>query len=828
MRKKTLRCIAVTLMAAFVVAVLPADLSYAAALSEVSAPAKVTTFKSTTTFDKEYLRAYVTTGDDRVLKVIYRTPLKTTLFRLSLYRVGENSGDIDLDIYIEPTLKKTSDGTLTYNFTYYLNMEDREIPDGKYNIYIRRCETEEDAANLKYNNNGVLNKNMEIQVTDGKVKILRHMDVIYYNRDIQAIGELYDPSRYLDLTLEDIQFVLKNPATNEYATMTEDKIAYIKSVSDRIVSGISGDYNKLLKIYEYSAGNFYYDSVAFKTHSNQYADPYENIRNFEYGLSSVNSQKGRVYTTCQGYSAIFVALARAQGIPCRFVYGHRLGIPSNDWLTEDNIDVKDHWWVEAYVDGRWIFVDPTVGTTNKYDSSTGKWQDYGLTNYTYFDPSEEQIASSHVYMNIYPDYRHGRYITNEYEIEQLLAFLNSQNSKGITNGELLDSTYDPADKETWGDGYRSHFMLDGKGNTTQIQWSYKDLSGALNIPEFKTLRLLSSHDNALQSVDASGCPKLEKVFLYNNDITSIDLSDCKELWYVRAQNNPMKELKIYVNGKNRTFRADDHGTFYFTIDDRYVDVFSLYSEPDIGYKLEGIYSTVTGNRLSTKTTWHFEPKANGYRIAFKLDPDSYKYTIYPGDSQSYKREYIRAAAKRLEELGYYHPNSGAGKETSYTKEMQEAVIKFQVVNDISNTGNIATVTWSTLFSNNASEMVSDSRYQEILVQYEARKAAEAQAKKELKPVTLRASSTAGKGYIKITWTVSGVSSTDMIDGYEIWKSSKKSSGFKKSFTTTKTSYKNTAGLKKGTRYYYKVRAYQLVGDKKVYSDWSTKAYRVAK
>ena len=53
---------------------------------------------------------------------------------------------------------------------------------------------------------------MEIQVTDGKVKILRHMDVIYYNRDIQAIGELYDPSRYLDLTLEDIQFVLKNPA----------------------------------------------------------------------------------------------------------------------------------------------------------------------------------------------------------------------------------------------------------------------------------------------------------------------------------------------------------------------------------------------------------------------------------------------------------------------------------------------------------------------------------------------------------------------------------------------------------------------------------------
>lgn len=815
------------MLAALILALFPADLSYAA-LTEVSAPAKVTTFKSTTTFDKEYLRAYVSVDDDSLLKVIYRTPLKTTLFRLSLYRVGNDSGDIDLDIYIDPTKKTLSDGTLTYNFTYYLNIEELEIPDGKYNIYIRRCETEEDAANLKYNNNGVLNKNMEIQVSNGKPKILRYMDVINYNREIQAIGELYDPSLYLDNTLVDILFVLKDPVTNQYATMTEDKIAYIKKISDRVTAGITSDYDKLLKIYEYSAGNFYYDSVAFQTHSNQYADPYENIRNFENGLTSVNSKDGKVYTTCQGYSAIFLALARAQGIPCRFVYGHRLAIPSNDWLTEDNIDVKDHWWVEAYVDGRWIFVDPTVGTTNKYNSSTGKWTIYGLTNYTYFDPSEEQIASSHVYMNIYPDYRHGRYITNASEITALLGFLDTANTSGVTNGALLNSDYDPEDKSTWGDGYRAHFMLDGSGNTTQIQWSNKGLTGSMDFSGFQTLRLLSSHGNQLQTVDLSNCPALEKVFLYGNDLTSLDLSNCKKLWYVRAQNNPMKELKIYVNGKNRTFRAEDHGTFYFTIDDRYTDVFSLYSVPDIGYKLEGVYSTVTGNRLSTKTTWHFKPQANGYRIAFTLDPDSYKYTIYPGDSQSYKQGYIQAAAKRLEELGYYSPSSGAGKETSYTKEMQEAVIKFQVVNDISNTGNIASLTWSTLFSKNALAMVSDSDYTQILAAYEAQKAAEAQAKKELSTVSLRASSTAGKGYIKITWTVSGAASSDVIDGYEVWKSTKKSSGYSKSFTTVNKSYKNTAGLKKGTRYYYKVRAYQLVGEKKVYSDWSTKAYRIAK
>ena len=95
--------------------------------------------------------------------------------------------------------------------------------------------------------------------------------------------------------------------------------------------------------------------------------------------------------------------------------------------------------------------------------------------------------------------------------------------------------------------------------------------------------LLSSHDNKYETADLSGSPVLKSVYLYNNSLTSIDLSSCYKLSYVRAQNNPMKNLKLYVNGRNRSFTAGDNGTFCFTLDTSYKNSsLSLYSDPDIG------------------------------------------------------------------------------------------------------------------------------------------------------------------------------------------------------------------------------------------------------
>lgn len=83
----------------------------------------------------------------------------------------------------------------------------------------------------------------------------------------------------------------------------------------------------------------------------------------------------------------------------------------------------------------------------------------------------------------------------------------------------------------------------------------------------------------------------------------------------------------------------------------------------------------------------------------------------------------------------------------------------------------------------------------------------------------------GKKALKISWTkVKGA------DGYEVFRSTKKNSGYgtKPYFSTTKTSYTNNKNLKTGKTYYYKVRAYKLVEGQKVYSDWSLKAWRKIK
>ena len=84
----------------------------------------------------------------------------------------------------------------------------------------------------------------------------------------------------------------------------------------------------------------------------------------------------------------------------------------------------------------------------------------------------------------------------------------------------------------------------------------------------------------------------------------------------------------------------------------------------------------------------------------------------------------------------------------------------------------------------------------------------------------------GKKAVKITWDYDGGIE---FDGVQIFRSAKRYSGYGKKpiFVTEGDCYYNTA-IKKGTKYYYKVRGFVIIDGEKVYTDWGSKAWRTVK
>lgn len=100
-------------------------------------------------------------------------------------------------------------------------------------------------------------------------------------------------------------------------------------------------------------------------------------------------------------------------------------------------------------------------------------------------------------------------------------------------------------------------------------------------------------------------------------------------------------------------------------------------------------------------------------------------------------------------------------------------------------------------------------------------------KRGVKETKLKLKSLGAKKGIKLIWTKE---KGYAVDGYQVYRSVKKNRayGVKPFYTVNngeKHFYINTKQLKKGRRYYYKVRGFRNIGGEMVYTSWSNKAYR---
>lgn len=292
------------------------------------------------------------------------------------------------------------------------------IGAGTYNLTIARATTTKDAnvsKGAKWSNGtlsgskGYAYKEFLLTVKSGdsnNLKAVKYDEVIANNDRVRATNA--STSSFTSKTLDEMPFVFWN-VSGQDASKSE-QAAYFEEVAKSVTAGASSDYNKALKIYEYVGGNFYYDVLAFSSSSaKQYANPYCNLYNLRNNIASENSVKGskkaKVATTCQGYSAMVIALARASGIPARLVYGHHLSQPIAIWANESKVSNRDHFWAELYVNGRWMIVDANAGTNAKWKrssvSQSGTWEFGGLMTYAGFDPTPEVFSNSYSYNGVY-------------------------------------------------------------------------------------------------------------------------------------------------------------------------------------------------------------------------------------------------------------------------------------------------------------------------------------------------------------------------------------------------------------------------------------------
>lgn len=153
--------------------------------------------------------------------------------------------------------------------------------------------------------------------------------------------------------------------------------------ASEIAGSETDPYRKALAIHRWAAENLYYDNDYYtgKTEST----PLSPTAVLETGRS-----------VCEGYAALVQALCQAEGIPCILITTYGAGTGTDGFLSAEDhgaINGSNHAHAAAWIDGRWVHMDPTWDCPNRYTDGI-KVQGVSA-GYLYFDTTLEFLSLNH-------------------------------------------------------------------------------------------------------------------------------------------------------------------------------------------------------------------------------------------------------------------------------------------------------------------------------------------------------------------------------------------------------------------------------------------------
>lgn len=156
----------------------------------------------------------------------------------------------------------------------------------------------------------------------------------------------------------------------------------LKSYMDEVLSGADSDYEKLCRIEETLRSFRYTDRPG---------DLPKELESAEDYLDYFMLQKKEGY--CSYFATAFVLLARAYGIPARYVQGYRADVGNK--IRAEVSSSEAHAWPEAYIEGiGWLNFEPTPGYARKVSWKTEEEMHYEGASDVEFEPPVTQETES--------------------------------------------------------------------------------------------------------------------------------------------------------------------------------------------------------------------------------------------------------------------------------------------------------------------------------------------------------------------------------------------------------------------------------------------------